>query len=121
MSMAMVLCSAAAIYVASAGTARAPAVYDDAKFEVQAHIGVPYAMGVLCNATKCKPDELRTPPYDCSVCQAVEPQTTPPITPTADCTAPRLFNLTLDMYTPMAVPASLGPRPALVLTHEGNV
>lgn len=120
--MSLPLMLAAATSAVTAG--RPPAVYDDAKFEVQAELGVPYAMGVLCNATTygegCGNGSFTEAPYDCSVCQAVEPQTTPPLTPTADCVAPRLFNLTLDMYTPIGVKASLGPRPAIVLTHEGT-
>eukprot|EP00729_Bicosta_minor_P014258 gene14258-17867_t len=120
--MSLPLMLAAATSAVTAG--RPPAVYDDAKFEVQAELGVQYGMGVLCNATTygegCGNGSFTEAPYDCSVCQAVEPQTTPPLTPTADCVAPRLFNLTLDMYTPIGVKASLGPRPAIVLTHEGG-
>jgi dienelactone hydrolase len=31
-----------------------------------------------------------------------------------------VFNLTLDLYTPIGVPASLGPRPAFIAIHSGG-
>jgi hypothetical protein len=104
-----------------------PAVHTEAAFAVRAQLGVPYATGVLCDPKPCSKaaaDPLgsiaETTGYDCSVCQQPEPNTgDPPIPPSASCPHPRLFNLTLDIYTPVGAEA-LGPRPAFVAIHEGG-
>ena len=105
-----------------------PTVHSDATFAVDARLGVPYAMGVLCDPKPCKRaaaaavrgGQPADRGYDCSVCQQPEPVGTVPIPPSTGCPSPRLFNLTLDLYTPVGVPPSLGLRPAFVATHEGG-
>ena len=112
---------------AAAAAPPAPTVYSDARFAVEAQLGVPYAMGVLCDPKPCKQaaavelgPAASAGGYDCSVCQQPEPEGSAPIPPSTGCASPRLFNLTLDLYRPVGVPASLGPRPAFVATHEGG-
>ena len=107
-------------------TAPPPVVQLHATYEVTAQLGVPYALGVLCDPQPCphgKPQdvgELAGSGYDCTVCQEAEPVgAMPPIAPTPGCKAPRVFNLTLDLYTPIGAEA-LGPRPAFIATHSGG-
>ena len=111
------------------GTASTPpVVHADATYDIEAQLGVPYALGVLCDPQPCKSSRTDEPgvgagvsdSYDCDVCQEAEPAGTTPIPPSTGCKAPRILNLTLDLYTPVGVPAALGPRPAFVATHEGG-
>jgi acetyl esterase/lipase len=104
-----------------------PTVYRSARFKVKAQLGVPYAMGVLCDPKPCSRGAtvVAEPAasgagYDCSVCQQAEPEGSTPIPSSTGCPSPRLFNLTLDLYSPDGVPASLGPRPVFVAIHEGG-
>lgn len=122
--LALVALEAAA--PAGAAIRPAPTVHTEAAYDVKVQLGLPYAMGVLCNPTPCKHGGVVRLPatvaggYDCSVCQQAEPVGTAPITPSKGCASPRLFNLTLDLYAPVGVPASFGPRPAFVAIHEGG-
>lgn len=109
---------------ASTGDPRlsAPTVLESDTFSVKAQLGVPYAMGVLCDPKPCKKvttaDE-KFGGYDCTVCQDPEPAGKVPMRPSQGCPHPQIFNLTLDIYTPIGAEA-LGPRPAFVATHEGG-
>lgn len=105
---------------AAAGTA--PSVHTAAVFQVKEQMAVPYGQGVLCNAKPCvycKGGESRNGPPKCDEsCQNPEPGGAPmPAAP--GCPKPALYNLTLDLYTPIGA-ESLGRRPAFVAIHSGG-
>ena len=102
-------------------SAAAPAVHKDAIFEVREKLGVPYAQGVLCDAkpcVRCTGGLLSNGPKGCTEdCQSPEPGSAG--SASKGCPRPQLYNLTLDLYTPIGA-ESLGPRPALVAIHSGG-
>lgn len=89
-----------------------PIVFKNATFEVMQRLGVTYAQGVLCDSQPCTPKNTT----DCQ--NSTSPL--PSRWANAECPKPSLFDLKLNVYTPIDVPSSLGPRPAFILVHSGG-
>jgi hypothetical protein len=87
-----------------------PTVHANAAFAVHEQLGIPYAQGVLCAAVPCTA-------HDGESCQK---PFGPILAAAPGCPHPQKFNLTLDLYTPLNVPASLGKRPAFIAHHSGG-
>eukprot|EP01051_Picozoa_sp_SAG22_P009591 SAG22_NODE_808_length_7080_cov_4.802034_5_plen_388_part_00 len=107
---------------AAPASGAAPSVHTAAAFEVKEQLAVPYGQGVLCNAKPCvycKGGERKNGPPKCDEsCQNPEPGGAP-MPPAPGCPKPAVYNLTLDLYTPVGA-EELGPRPAFVAIHSGG-
>lgn len=86
-----------------------PSVFSNATYGVKQELGIYYGQGILCDPQKCSPND--------GSCQKPESGNT--IDPLPGCNKPAVFNLTLDMYTPITPPGT-GPRPAFVAIHSGG-